>query len=92
MAKINIERKKNVWPWIIALIVILLLAWGAFSLMEDRGEPGYTDRPAAMAPAPMTTPATTTPTTATDPAATTTGEAVRDTPPPPADDTTPPRQ
>ena len=86
MAKINIERKKSVWPWIIALIVILLLAWGAFALMEDRGGPGYPDRPVAA------TPATTTPTPAADPAAATTGDAVRDTPPPPADDTTPPQQ
>lgn len=86
MARINIERKKSVWPWIIALIVILLLAWAAFALMEDRGGPAYADRPVT------TTPATTTPTPATDPAAATTGDAVRDTPPPPADDTMPPRQ
>ena len=82
MAKINIERKKSVWPWIIALIVILVLAWAAFALMEDRGGAGYADRPV------VTTPAT----SATDPAAATTGDAARDTPPPPADDTTPPRQ
>ena len=83
MAKINIERKKSVWPWIIALIVILLLAWGAFALMEERGGPGYSDRPVATAPA------ATMPAPAIDPAAATTGDAPRDAPPPPEDDTTP---
>ena len=83
MAEIHIERKKSVWPWIIALIVVLLLAWGAFALMEDRGGTGYADRPV------VTTPANT---PATDPASTTTGDAARDTPPPPADDTAPPQQ
>lgn len=44
MAEINVERKKSVWPWIIALIVLLLLIWGAFELMDNG--PATADVPA----------------------------------------------
>ncbi|MDQ3289126.1 MAG: copper resistance protein NlpE [Pseudomonadota bacterium] len=55
MAEINIERKKSVWPWIIAAIVVALLVWALLAMM------GRDDRDTA-AIAPVTTdPAVTTP-------------------------------
>lgn len=35
MAEINVERKKNVWPWIVGLIVLLLAIWAIAELMDD---------------------------------------------------------
>lgn len=35
MAEINVERKKNIWPWVVGLIVLLLLIWGAFELLSN---------------------------------------------------------
>ncbi len=35
MAKIDIERKKPVWPWIVGLIVLALVIWGLFALLND---------------------------------------------------------
>lgn len=92
MARINVERKKNVWPWVVGLIVLLLLIWGAFELM-DNDRAVYTTDPAVTAPA-TTGPATTDP-MATDPMITNpdamdptvTGDAAM-----PATDETPPPQ
>lgn len=50
MAKIDIERKKSVWPWIIGLIVLLVIIWGAFELFGDNPEPAATT-PAVTQPA-----------------------------------------
>lgn len=38
MAEINIERKKSVWPWIIAAIIVALLIWALLAMMgrDDR--------------------------------------------------------
>lgn len=33
MAKIGIEEKKSVWPWIIAAIVVLLLIWALVTML-----------------------------------------------------------
>ncbi|MDQ3289207.1 MAG: hypothetical protein M3Q42_13330 [Pseudomonadota bacterium] len=35
MAEINVERKKNVWPWIVGLIVLLLAIWAVAEIMGD---------------------------------------------------------
>lgn len=43
MAEINVERKKNVWPWIVGLIVLLLAIWGAMELMNTDERRAYTD-------------------------------------------------
>lgn len=52
MAEIKIEHKKpmNVWPWVIAVIVLLLLIWGATRLMHHDDQVGN-DLPAATTPA-----------------------------------------
>jgi len=36
MAEIRVERKKttNIWPWIIGLILLALVAWGITSAMH----------------------------------------------------------
>lgn len=39
MARIDIERKKPVWPWIIGLLVLLALLWGLFALLGNDAEP-----------------------------------------------------
>ncbi|MBC5772724.1 hypothetical protein H8S95_01500 [Pontibacter sp. KCTC 32443] len=39
MAEINIERKKRpVWPWILLLIILALLAWALYEMLSDRDE------------------------------------------------------
>ncbi|MFC0676471.1 copper resistance protein NlpE N-terminal domain-containing protein [Lysobacter korlensis] len=38
MAEINIERKKSIWPWIIAALIAALLIWAAMEFF-DRDEP-----------------------------------------------------
>ena len=39
MAEIRIERKRtNIWPWIIGLIVLGLLAWALIGMMDDDGD------------------------------------------------------
>lgn len=37
MANIRIEKKKNnpIWPWILGLLLIGLVAWGAFEIFDD---------------------------------------------------------
>jgi hypothetical protein len=52
MAEIKIEHKKpmNIWPWVIAAIVLLLLIWGATRLMHHDDQGSY-NQPAATAPA-----------------------------------------
>lgn len=52
MAEIKIEHKKpmNVWPWVIAVIVLLLLIWGATRLMHHDDQAG-SNQPAVTAPA-----------------------------------------
>lgn len=35
MAEINVEKKSNPWPWIIGLIVLALVVWAAFEMMDD---------------------------------------------------------
>jgi len=51
MAEINIEQKKKIWPWIIGLIVLLLLIWGAVELLGDDDVDPYTPPAAVTAPA-----------------------------------------
>jgi type VI protein secretion system component VasF len=39
MAQINIERKKTpVWPWILALILLALIAWAIYEFVYDRDQ------------------------------------------------------
>ncbi len=51
MAKIDIERKKPVWPWIVGLIVLALVVWALFALLNDDDDvdPALTP-PVATAP------------------------------------------
>lgn len=35
MAEINVEKKSNPWPWIIGLIVLALVVWAAFEMMDN---------------------------------------------------------
>lgn len=61
MAEINIEKKKNIWPWIIGLVLILLLLWGLAEMMDnDDDVREVPTEPAATEPA-TTEPATTAP-------------------------------
>ncbi len=60
MAEINIEKKKSVWPWIVAAIVVLLLIW-LLAETFDRDD----DVVAVADPALVTTPVYTDPETGT---------------------------
>lgn len=82
MAEIHIERKKNVWPWVIALIVLVLLIWGAFAIRDNEG--ALTPVPTATAPDTAVAPAA--------PEAVPADDMVGDAMPPPADETPPPAQ
>lgn len=35
MAEINVEKKSSPWPWIIGLIVLALVVWAAFEMLDD---------------------------------------------------------
>lgn len=36
MAEINVERKDtSIWPWILGLLLLALLAWGVYELLDD---------------------------------------------------------
>jgi hypothetical protein len=36
MAEINVvEKKTNIWPWIIGLLLLLLLLWGLVEMMDN---------------------------------------------------------
>lgn len=50
MAEINIEKKKNIWPWIIGLLLLLLLLWGLAEMM-DNDDQTQQQLPAATEPA-----------------------------------------
>lgn len=66
MAEINIERKKSVWPWVIAAIIVALLVWALLAMMgRDRdtaavapatGDPALTGTAATTAPGATTVP------------------------------------
>ena len=56
MEEINIERKKRpVWPWILLLIILALLAWAIYEMTNDRDE-YETDETVMVIPAQMTPP------------------------------------
>lgn len=38
MAEIKIERKKSIWPWILAALVVLALLWAVFAMTGDGDE------------------------------------------------------
>jgi hypothetical protein len=66
MAEINIEKKKSVWPWIVAAIVVLLLIWLLFETFDrDDDVVGIAD-PALVTTPVYTDPATDTTMPATD--------------------------
>lgn len=35
MAKIDIEQKKNIWPWILGLIILALIVWAVIALLDN---------------------------------------------------------
>lgn len=40
MAEIHIERKEqSVWPWVLGILVLALLAWGIYAAVDDDAEP-----------------------------------------------------
>jgi hypothetical protein len=41
MAEIRVERKprRNIWPWILGLIVVALVVWGLVAMNDNRREP-----------------------------------------------------
>lgn len=51
MAEINVEKKKNIWPWIIGPIVVLLLIWGAIEWFDKDDVEPYNPPAAVIAPA-----------------------------------------
>jgi hypothetical protein len=55
MADLNAPRRKPVWPWIIAALLVLALIWGLSRLADDDGR-----RDAAVTPPEIDAPATTT--------------------------------
>jgi hypothetical protein len=78
MAEINIERKKSIWPWIIAALIAALLIWAAVEFFDrdeqvDDAAGAVTADQTAAAPAAVA-PATTEP-VAPDAAATGTAPA-----------------
>jgi hypothetical protein len=45
MAQINIERKKNpVWPWVLGLILLALIAWAVYEFGYKREQRQETQR------------------------------------------------
>ena len=56
MADINVERKgASIWPWIIGLIVVALLIWLLFSLLDNDDDDVVLDEPVpAVVDEPMT--------------------------------------
>lgn len=67
MAEINIEKKKPVWPWILAAIIVLLLIWLLVEAFDNDDEVVVTDTAVA------TTPVYTDPAIGTTPGTDTTG-------------------
>lgn len=67
MAEIQIERKKSGgWMWLVGLLVLALLVWGLFELLDN--DPEVAELPPAAAPvvAPAVAPAVAGPTPLTD--------------------------
>lgn len=65
MAEIHVEKKKSIWPWIIAALVALLVIWALIEMMDrdtaDTAAVAPTaEAPVATAPAPATAPVDTT--------------------------------
>jgi hypothetical protein len=47
MAEIKIERKKkSVWPWLLLLVLVALLAWALYELTSNKNEVEEVDAPA----------------------------------------------
>lgn len=56
MAEIHVERKEtSIWPWILGLLLLLLLAWGIYELLDDDVEEPVA---AAVVPPPAVPPVT----------------------------------
>lgn len=69
MAEINIERKKSIWPWIIAALVAALLIWALLEML-DRDDPVDPAAGAVTADQTATAPAAVAPVATTPDAAT----------------------
>ncbi len=54
MTQIDIERKpaRSIWPWLAALLLVVIAAWGIFTYVQDQNEPDTAELPAQTAPAP----------------------------------------
>ena len=51
MAEINVERKDtSIWPWILGLLLLALLAWGVYELMDNDVEAPVAEAPILPAP------------------------------------------
>ena len=51
MAEINVERKDtSIWPWILGLLLLALLAWGVYELLNDDAEVPVAEAPVLPAP------------------------------------------
>lgn len=51
MAEINVERKKSIWPWIIAAIIVVLLIWAVLAMMgRDTADTAVVVAPVATDP------------------------------------------
>jgi flagellar basal body-associated protein FliL len=47
MAEINIEKKKkSVWPWLLLLVLVALIAWAIYELTSDKNEVEEVEAPA----------------------------------------------
>lgn len=60
MAEIRVERKpkRNIWPWILGLLVAALLVWGLAETMDnDRADEVNEARVSSLAPVTFTAPA-----------------------------------
>ncbi len=54
MADINIEKKRsNIWPWIIAILIILALLWAFARHRNNNAATGYGDTTAIQGTAPV---------------------------------------
>lgn len=64
MAEIHVEKKKSIWPWIIAALIALLVIWALIELFDNDADD------VAVAPTAIEAPVATAPVT-TDPLAST---------------------
>lgn len=54
MTQIDIERKpaRSIWPWLAALLLVIIAAWGIYTYVQDQRGSETAELPAQTAPAP----------------------------------------